>query len=78
MQSLLGRLNSVWELDDLWVRWLIWHAQGDGVLWLHVGCGLLLVIGFLGVFDLPFKMFSSCWKAVIMVFACSSAHCPND
>ena len=73
-----GRLNSVQELDDLLVRWLIWYVQGDEVLWLCVGCDLLLVIGFLGVLDLPFKMFNSCWKAVIMGFACSGAHCPND
>ena len=73
-----GRLNTVWELDDLLVRWLIWHAQGDGVLWLCVGCGLVIVSCFLGVLILPIKMFISCWEAMLMGFFCSSAHCPNN
>ena len=72
------RLSSVLEKDDLWVRWLIWHTLGDEVLWLHVGCGLLLIIGFFGMFMLPFKMFNNCWKAVIIFFACICTHCPNN
>ena len=73
-----GRLNTVQELDDLLVRWLIWHVRGDEVLWLCVGCGLVMVGCFLGVLNLPSKMFNNCWEAMLMVFSCSGAHCPND
>ena len=71
------RLNSVREEDDLLVRWLIWHVRGKKVLWLCVGCGLLLLSG-LGMVDLPFKMFNNWWRAVILVFSCSGAHCSYD
>ena len=53
-----GRLKTVRELDDLLVRWLIWHAGGDEVLWLREGCGLVMVV--LGVLNLPIKMFINC------------------
>ena len=69
------RLSSVLEKDDLWVMWLIWHVCGDEVLWLHVRWSLLLVAGFLGMFKLPFIMFSNCLKAVIMSFSCIGTHC---
>ena len=65
----------------LLVRWLIWCASSVKILGLHVlrvrllcdlvplwdvWCGLLLVVGFLGRFVLPFVMSINCMKALIM------------
>ena len=72
-----GRLNTVRELDDLWVRWLIWHAGGDESLWLRAGCGLVKVSCFLGVLTLPSKMFINCVEAMLIVLSCIGKHCTN-